>query len=286
MLNATDQETFLSIRELRRVIEEAAKPLVLWVGAGSSKWLGYFLWKELARSMRSEFRKFSVGFDDEQALTLIHENAFPAFFQQCRELDAPRYHRFLSNAFLPVPDTPLYERFISSLGKIAPLHILTTNIDEALEQRFPGAAVYQRSNLGACIEQLQSGKPFVAKLHGTRSAIETTVFTSADYQGLRSDTAYLSTLKNIFALGSVIFFAYSLADRYLIDVLTDDAKDASLFGPGPHFTVTPETRKIASIRQISYSINRFADHRAVSNRSRHYFAGSAEKERSFGRGRI
>src|SRR5436309_4697157 len=52
MLNATDQATFLSVRELRRSVQEAQKPLVYWIGAGASKWLNYPLWKELARQLR------------------------------------------------------------------------------------------------------------------------------------------------------------------------------------------------------------------------------------------
>src|SRR5882724_10439788 len=158
MLNSTDQATFLSVRELRHSIQEAEKPLVFWIGAGASKWLDYPLWKELARQLRREFSKFVQGFDNEQAHKLIEANSFSRLFQQCRHLDQARYYRFLSNAFLPLPETALYTRFTEALGRTTPLQVLTTNIDEALEQRFPNAAVYQRSDISGCLEQLQGRK--------------------------------------------------------------------------------------------------------------------------------
>jgi hypothetical protein len=136
MLNADDQLTYLSIRELRRCTKESGKPLVLWIGAGASKWLGYPLWKEVARDLRRDFFKFVGGFDNTEALKLIQANSFPEFFQRCRDLDRARYYHFLSDAFLPRAETPLYERFTDALGKIAPLTVLTTNIDEA-----PGTTV-------------------------------------------------------------------------------------------------------------------------------------------------
>jgi len=219
MLDATDQATFLAIRELKRSIQESNKPLVLWVGAGASKWLGYPLWKEVALDLRKDFFKYVATFDNAGALKLIDAGSFPRFFQQCRDLDHARYHRFLSDSFLPRPDTPIYLRFTQALGRIAPLHILTTNVDESIEQRFPGAAVFQRSDISGCLKQLQDGNPFIAKLHGSRSSIECTVFTDEDYEKLKADTGYVNTLKVIFATATVVFLGYSVSDQYLRDLL-------------------------------------------------------------------
>jgi hypothetical protein len=262
VLNASDPATFLSVRELKRCIQESKKPLVLWIGAGASKWLGYPLWKELAHDLRREFFRYVDGFDKAEALKLVMENSFPQFFQYCKELDRARYYRFLSSAFLPRPETALYKRFIEELGKITPLHIITTNIDEALEQRFP-IAVFQRSDLTGCIEQLQGGKSFIAKLHGSRSAIETTVFTREDYEELGLDSAYIHSLGHIFALGTVLFLGYGVSDQYVIDLLSNNARDMSLFGPGPHFVVSSDFRGNLNLRPIRYSLQRFPDHRAA-----------------------
>jgi hypothetical protein len=263
MLNADDQATFLSVRELIRVVRDSKRPLVFWIGAGTSKWLGYALWKEFALDLRREFSKFAAGFDNLKALKLIDANLFPRFFQQCRDLDRARYYRFLSNAFLPRAETPLYKRFADTLAAISPLRILTTNIDEALEQRLPDASVYQRSDFSGCIEQLESGKSFIAKLHGSRSAIESAVFTHDDYESLKADTSFINTLKHLFAVGTVVFLGYSVTDEYLIDIISDNSKDMSLFGAGPHFVVSPDFKGSSSLHKIGYLLKRFPDHRSA-----------------------
>jgi len=85
MLNATDQNTFLALRELKHSLQ-SNKPLIIWIGAGASKWQGYDLWIELARNLRREFFKYVSGFDkeNENALRLIEENKFPLFFNYVR----------------------------------------------------------------------------------------------------------------------------------------------------------------------------------------------------------
>jgi hypothetical protein len=211
MLNAEDQTTFVSLRELTRTVRESNKPLVLWVGAGASKWLDYPLWKELARDLRREFCKYVSGFDDEEALRLIATD-FPTFFQYCKGIDSSRYYRFLSNTFLPKPETLLYRRFVDSLAAVAPLYILTTNVDEALEQRFPTLGVFQRSDITGCVQQLNEKRPFIAKLHGSRSSIEGTVFTQSDYEAVKNDSPYQSTLKFIFTAATVVFLGYSISE--------------------------------------------------------------------------
>jgi hypothetical protein len=263
MLNATDPATFLSIRELRRLVQESKKPLVFWIGAGASKWLDYPLWKEFAKELRREFFKYVSGFDNIAALKLIETNSFPKFFQMCRDLDQARYYRILSDAFLPRSETILYRRFTEILGKIAPLHILTTNIDEALEQRFPNAGVFQHSDITGCIEQLQSGNSFIAKLHGSRSAIKSSVFTHDDYRSLKLEPGYISTLRHIFALATVIFLGYSVSDQYVVDLLSDNASDMSLFGAGPHFVVSSEFNPTSNLKRIGYSLQHFPDHRSA-----------------------
>jgi hypothetical protein len=263
MLNAEDPGTFIAVRELTRSIRELKKPIVFWIGAGASKWLGYPLWKELALDLRREFFKYVGGFDNDGALRLIATNSFPRFFQQCRSLDRPRYFQFLSNAFLPRNETPLYRRFTDSLATIAPLHILTTNVDEAIEQRFSAAGLFQRSDISGCIQQLRCGRPFIAKLHGSRGTIESTVFSHEDYEALKVDTAYINALRLMFSMGTVVFFGYSISDQYVIDLLSDNARDMSLFGTGPHFVVSSSFKGSTTLRQIGYSLKRFADHRSA-----------------------
>jgi hypothetical protein len=263
MLNADDEGTFRALRELTRLVRESKKPPIFWVGAGASKWLGYPLWAEIAADLQREFFRHVGGFDNGSALKLIAAGSFPDFFQLCRDLDRARYLGFLGSCFLPRPDTPLYKRFTERLDLIQPFRILTTNVDEALEQRFPVAGVFQRSDITGCISHLQSGKSFIAKLHGSRSAVESMVFTSEDYEQVRADSGYISTLKAIFAMGSVIFLGYGVTDEYVLNLLSDNARDFSLFGAGPHFVVSSSFKEIGTLRRINYSLKRFSDHRSA-----------------------
>jgi hypothetical protein len=265
MLNANDGSTFLVLRELRKVIQESARPVVLWVGAGASKWLGYPLWIDLARDLRKEFFTLVSGFNNAKALSLIdsHANRLPEFFQLCKDLDEARYYRFLSEAFLPRPESLLYRRFIDALGKIAPLSIVTTNIDEALEQTLPQVPVYQRSDLTGCVAKLQAGASFIGKLHGSRSSIESAVFTSKDYEKVKTDPSYIGVLRHLFSVGTVIFLGYGVGDQYLIDLLAENDENNRLFGAGPHFVVATDFKGPLSLRRVGYSIKRFPDHRSA-----------------------
>jgi hypothetical protein len=263
MLNSSDQATYRSIRELKRIIGQSNKPLVFWIGAGASRWLGYPLWVEFARELRREFFLYVAEFDNNEALKLIDAGAFPDFFQRCRALDRARYYRFLSSAFLPRPETDLYKRFVDALSKLIPLRILTTNIDESLEHHFSNAALFQGSDFTGCIEQLQVGGSFIVKMHGSRSAIESTVFTRPDYEKLKENSGFINTLRSIFTLSTVIFIGYSVSDQYIVDLLSENHRDMSLFGAGPHFVVSPQVKETLNLRHIGYSLRRFPDHRSA-----------------------
>jgi hypothetical protein len=89
------------------------------------------------------------------------------------------------------------------------------------------------------------------------------VFTHDEYETLRADTAYINTLRLIFSLGTVVFHGYSVRDQYVIDFLSVNARDMSLFGTGPHFVVSSDFKGSTLLRQIGYSLKRFADHRSA-----------------------
>jgi SIR2-like domain len=262
MLNADDPGTFFAVKELRKLVETSPKPLVIWLGAGVSKWLGYPLWKEFARDIRRDFQKNVANFDNDEAVRLIEASSFPVFFQQCRDLDRARYFSVLSQAFLPRPITAMYERLVTALAKIAPVRILTTNIDEALEQRFPGAALFQQSDIKGAASLLLSGDSFIVKLHGTRSAIESAVFTAEDYRRLEGNEDYIDTLKQIFSSCTVVFLGYGVGDKYVVDLLSCTDSNERL-GNGPHFVVSSEVTATTILHRINYSLKRFADHRSA-----------------------
>jgi hypothetical protein len=214
--------------------------------------------------MRSDFFRSVPGFDNDKALRLLGRSQFPQLFQMCRAADGQRYFRFLSDTFRPLPETPLYTRFIEKIGQITPLRVVTTNIDEAMEQRLASAAVFQRSDFPRCVQLLCSDNSFIAKLHGSRSAVESAVFAADDYERLTTDVGYVDALRVLFATASVVFLGYGVQDEYVIHLLTRNAEANWLFGAGPHFVVSSEPRMpLGSIRRIGYELHRHPDHRAA-----------------------
>jgi hypothetical protein len=265
MLNANDPQTVVSLRQLRSIVQSGKRPIVFWVGAGASRWLGYPSWKQLALSIRRDFATNTAGFDNSRALECLNREDFPAVFDLCRTVDEARYNRFIADSFTPKVPTEIYRKFITLLSGITPLFILTTNVDEALERQLPASVTVQRSDLSRCVDLLQTKRGFIAKLHGSISSVSSTVFTTTDYRALIGDSSYQQALTYIFAGCSVVFIGYGVRDNYVVTQLSEDASARSLFGPGPHFVVTNDNLSVSSLHPIRYDIKLHPDHKAALN---------------------
>ncbi|HTD23562.1 MAG TPA: SIR2 family protein [Terriglobales bacterium] len=264
MLNADDDKTIKSLNLLRRVVTESTRPVVFWIGAGTGSWLGYPLWKELARQLKRHFTKYVTGLNRTALQAEMDSGDFPAFFQMCKDLDSKQYYDFLSKSFPPMKTTVEYAHFIDLVQRLEPFHIVTTNVDEALESRLRNATVLQTTNLPRSIDLLNSRASFIAKLHGSSSAIEDAVFAKGDYDALLQIKGYLSSLNHLFLTCTVIFLGYSVRDTYVLKLLADNVEDTAFFGTGPHFvTTTTERHDLSSLHQISYDLRRHPDHRAA-----------------------
>ena len=263
MLNADDQETGISLRQLRDVVSTGTKPIVFWIGAGSSRWLEYPSWKGLTLQLRRDFASNVLSFNNQQALEFINKERFPEVFQLCKNSDPARYRRFIADAFLPRKPNDSYMAFVNLLTKIEPLYLMTTNVDEVLEHSLPLSVTLQRSDLQRCVELVQKRSSFAAKLHGSVSSVETTVFATSDYNAIISDPSYLQMLKYIFMSCTVVFLGYSVRDGYVVRLLQENAVESDLFGPGPHFVVTNEPVPVRSLHRIRYAIKLHPDHRAA-----------------------
>src|SRR5258708_1004598 len=263
MSSFSDKETVVSYRLLRRVITERTKPIVFWLGAGVSAWNGYPDWRDLARKLRKAFFDLTADFDNELALTLLDRD-LPAFFQMCKDLNSALYFRSLTDSLSPRPLSPLYQRFVSKLAEIQPSHIITTNVDEMLEESLGQIRVLENTDISLCPELLHSDTSFIAKLHGSISSVASMVFTTKDYDVMRSDSQYLAAVKSVLISSAVVFLGYSVRDEYIFKLLQQTAGEQELFGTGPHFIVTANTsRAIPHIHRILYRTDRYGDHRGA-----------------------
>ena len=170
MLNAEDKYTLESLNRLTEAIRRK-RALVVWVGAGASRWAGLPSWHDTARQMRKGFRRTS-GFSDQLAGELISSQDYPALFQLCKDADKHLYNTTLLREFISPQVTPLYAQFILKLKALTPVQVVTTNIDLCLEQHLGAMDVIERSDLERCNQRIQSEAPFIAKLHGSVSSVE------------------------------------------------------------------------------------------------------------------
>jgi len=145
------------------------------------------------------------------------------------------------------------------------LHILTTNVDETLEKQLPSVETIQLTDIERSANFLQQHVPFICKLHGTSSAIRSTVFATSEYFELSKNEQFLWTLQTIFATGSVVFIGYSLSDEYVIETLASVDHNKPIFGAGPHFAAVPipNPKLPESILQITYTEVPQKDHRSA-----------------------
>lgn len=262
---SADQETKESLNALLSAAQDQSRPLVIWAGAGVSAWAGYPLWQDLAVKLHSSFSREESTYDKGQASLLLKEAKYPEIFELMRLANQPRYFTFLSEYFGPKKNNAVYLRFISALRRIPTVCIVTTNVDEALEQGLHGlTTTVQRSDIERIPQLLHQRTPFICKLHGSTSSVETMVFSTRDYEAIQQNNDYLNAVRSVLSNATVLFLGYSLRDEYVIRSLYDSAAECPLFGSGAHFIVTSEERidLPKTVKRIRY-VAEMADHRAA-----------------------
>lgn len=265
MLDDSNVGTFYSLRALSELSIEGKKPLILWVGAGTSCWREFPTWKDLAQTFHARFSKVEGSYNRGRATRLLDEGDYPALFQLCKDANDRRYSSMLTDSLRARKTTPVYVRFIESLDAIQPLHILTTNIDESLENSLEAVTTLQRSDVARSIELLHTQEPFILKTHGTLSQLESAVFTSSDYESLLNNNGYLELIKHIFTEAVILFIGYGLAEQYVLDLLSASDALKGIFGSTSHYAVVSNSTKSLPhfITPINYLPVPHRDHRAA-----------------------
>lgn len=264
MIDTSSEETNFALRTLWGETRSSTRPLVLWIGAGASRWCEYPSWPEFATHCHSDFNLNVKNYDRSIAANYLATSNYPAVFQCCADADPSRYRKLLVKGFGPRSDSGVYKRFLNALAKINPLFILTTNVDESLEKNFAGLVTVQASDIERTTDLLHARTPFVCKLHGTASSVDSMVFSTSDYEKLKGNHQYISNLQNVISNSSILFVGYGLADQYVLDMLSRVADMKTVFGDGPHFVIAPEkpTSLPKSVRVIGYKPTPHTDHRA------------------------
>jgi len=264
MLDDSQRSTLSALNELVELRSNSPKPLVFWIGAGASRWAGLPGWSELADSMFREFGRKEPLFDKQRAEDLLEKKAFPTFFGLCKSTDPSRYHSCIIEQLKSRQEShPVYDRFISAIKNCIPCRIVTTNVDELLEQHL-SLAVVLPSSVERVPLLLNEEEDFLAKIHGSISDVKSLIFTDGDYSNLVSST-FCNALMAILQNSHVVFVGYGLADEYVINMIRQSVDDNQLFGTGPHFAClsTPQTSLPHCVKSIHYLAEPHRDHRGV-----------------------
>ncbi len=259
-----DQETFNALNALDSAIRSRGGPLVVWLGAGTSAWMGYPLWRELAEQMHRRFTREVSTYSKNTTSALLAAEAYPKLFQEMRTCDSELYFSCLLDAFSYRQPTPVYRRMLHALEQVKPTGIVTTNVDESLEHHLIGRETVQRSDAERMRQLLAEGRAFICKLHGSISAVETMVFSKQDYDDIQIDIPFLNSLHSVLSNSTVLFLGYGFQDQHVISALQHSSTTHPLFGTGPHFIVTPEgsSEIPLGVRRISYVADP-PDHRSA-----------------------
>ncbi len=243
--------------------ESAGKPLVIWIGAGPSSWLGYERWGDLAERFHRSFAKSTSTYRGAEANAALIQCDYPTLFQLCFTADPHRYRRMLADSFSPRPLKAVYRRFLEAIERLEIASVVTTNVDEMLERSMSGLELVQRSDLERMNALIASKTRFVAKLHGSISSIESTVFKSSDYALLAADSCFIESVKGLLSACCVVFIGYSVRDEYVLDLLNQHSLAHPLFGGGPHFLISGEAAgHPIGVNIVRYRNDLHTDHRS------------------------
>lgn len=243
---------------------------VLMVGAGSSKFVGYPLWDELVNEMG---RKLAPSLRRSKNVAPT-EYADMIKDQLKREARIEDYYNFLEKKFEPRRNAKNHEDFHLALAQFAFCGIVTTNYDLVLETAVMEA--YTNENgpflceaLDLCQERpysvfdflrglsLHRDHRWILHLHGYCRNPKAIILTRTDYKTKYGeqptsdeygkplnrvlDSLHRKVLWSLFAMHSLVFVGFSMADEFFIHMLGVVQADFELGSDPAHFAIMPYT---------------------------------------------
>ncbi|MBK9663811.1 MAG: SIR2 family protein [Nitrosomonas sp.] len=89
-----------------------------------------------------------------------------------------------------------------------------------MERSLPDHSTIQRSDIECLSQLLHQRTPFICKLHGSVSAVESMVFSQCDYDSIQVDNVYLDALQTLFLNATVLFLGYGVQRRVCASEIT------------------------------------------------------------------
>lgn len=255
-------ENFAALKACREAVRDTRKPPFYWIGAGASAWAGLPLWSDLAENTYKKFQSRLSPNERADAQSAIADGRLPEFFSLCKAHDPQLYLKTILDELTPPAAPPVYGRFIAAVTKVRPALIVTTNVEQCLEQNSDLPSV-----LFTDIEQVMNANypgGCILKLHGCTSVTNSLVFTEEDYQHLIEQPGFLPAIEQLFSSRTAIFIGYGMRDQYVLDALEKANANRPLLGAGPHFCIQsdPPEHIRGNVKIIRYNSRPRPDHRS------------------------
>ena len=257
-------ENFAALKACCEAVRDPRKLPFYWIGAGASAWAGLPLWPQLAERTYRTFQSRLNADERERAQSVLDAGSLPAFFSLCKAHDSQLYFKtILGELRTPSVTRPVYTRFITAICAVRPVLIVTTNVDQCLEQQSNLPSVLYQD-----IDQVTDNTypdGCILKLRGCTSVANSLVFTEEDYQRLIEQPGFLASVERLFLTRTAIFIGYGMRDQYVLNALEQANFNRPLLGTGPHFSVLPADSSAEiprNIHLIKYDSKPHPDHRA------------------------
>jgi hypothetical protein len=182
----------------------------------------------------------------------------------CKAHDSQLYLRTILDELRTPAETPrVYTRFVTEVCAVRPALIVTTNVDQCLEQHSDLPSVLYED-----IDQVMSDTypgGCILKLHGCTSATNSLVFMEEDYRRLIEQPGFIVSLEQLFSSRTAIFIGYGMRDEYVLKCLEQAHSNLPLLGAGPHFCLLQAEASCeikGNVRLLRYDLRPHPDHRS------------------------
>lgn len=218
--------------------------VVLWAGAGFSKYAGYplgggvvrHLMDGLSKQMQQKLRDY-LGCLDSEGYPAVGLPDFAEAFVELHNGQQHQLRRELSRIFSARPKNLITHKILTQLPFIE--HIITTNYDSLFEQAYGQDQIHVVTE-GSQLPYQEPEKITLYKIHGDLDRLNKIVITSEDYRHFltKSDRLLWGVIEGLLATKTVLFVGYGLADsnvlsmfEQLLDALGTNMRSAFLVAP-------------------------------------------------------
>ncbi|WP_434391144.1 SIR2 family NAD-dependent protein deacylase [Melittangium boletus] len=174
-----------------------------------------------------------------------------------------RYQKALNDIFRPADATPgAAHQAVARLGVRA---LLTTNYDPLLErlQETPYRQPYTWKESELALNDLESGRPVLLKVHGTAERHDTVIMTESEYRDVRANPSYRAVLGHLLQGYTFLFIGYGMNDPLDLDLVLKWNAEAFKSAARRHYALLfnpSDTDRDRYAREYNVQVIPYADH--------------------------